>query len=227
MEAKKTPRADIGRWHGVLFSLSLLITMSLMVLAFEWKTSDRDKQTELARSTNIFEPLAEVPPTEIKSPPAPVVQQPTFVVVPDEEEIKQEIKFDLDVEVTTDTKVQEYIPVELPKVIEEETDKIFLVVEQTAVPKNGMAGFYKYVSENLRYPAPARRMGVEGKIYVQFVVDKDGNITDVITVNSLGAGLEEEAIRILTTAPPWTPGRQRGKPVKQRMVIPIFFKLAQ
>jgi protein TonB len=59
------------------------------------------------------------------------------------------------------------------------------------------------------------------------VVDKDGNITDVTTVNSLGAGLEEEAIRILKSAPPWMPGRQRGKPVKQRMVIPIFFKLAQ
>ncbi|MCE2894626.1 MAG: TonB family protein [Flammeovirgaceae bacterium] len=227
MEAKKSLRADINRWHGTLFSFSLLITMLLMVLAFEWKTSDRDEKIEVVRTTNVFEPLAEVPPTEIKSPPAPVVQQPTFVVVPDEEEIKQEIKFDLDVEVTTETKVQEYIPVELPKVIEEETDKIFLVVEQTAVPKNGMAGFYKYVSENLRYPAPARRMGVEGKIYVQFVVDKDGSITDVTTVNSLGAGLEEEAIRILKAAPPWTPGRQRGKPVKQRMVIPIFFKLAQ
>jgi periplasmic protein TonB len=227
MEAKKNPKADIGQWHGLLFGLSLLITMVLIVSAFEWKTPDRDAKVELTRSTNIFEPLAEVPPTEIKTPPPPVIQQPTLVVVPDEEEIKQEIKFDLDVEVTTDTKVQEYVPVELPKVVEEETDKIFLVVEQTAVPKNGMAGFYKYVSESLKYPAPARRMGVEGKIYVQFVVDKDGSITDVTTVNTLGAGLEEEAIRILKNAPPWTPGRQRGKPVKQRMVIPIFFKLAQ
>jgi protein TonB len=227
METKKNPKADIGRWHGLLFSFSLLITMVLIVSAFEWRTPDRDAKVELTRSTNIFEPLAEIPPTDIKTPPPPVIQQPTLVVVPNEEEIKQEIKFDLDVEVTTDTKVQEYVPVELPKVVEEETDKIFLVVEQTAAPKNGMADFYKYVSENLKYPAPARRMGVEGKIYVQFVVDKYGKITDVTTVNSLGAGLEEEAIRILKSAPPWTPGRQRGKPVKQRMVIPIFFKLAQ
>jgi protein TonB len=185
------------------------------------------RKVEVARSTNVFEPLAEVPPTEIKAPPPPVIQQPTLVVVPDEEEIKQEIKFDMDVEITTDTKIQGYVPVELPKVIEEETDKIFLVVEQSAAPKNGIAGFYKYVSENIKYPAQARRMGVEGKVYVQFVVDKDGKITDVKTVNALGAGLEEEAIRILENAPAWTAGRQRGKPVKQRMVIPIFFKLAR
>jgi periplasmic protein TonB len=229
MEAKKNPKADISQWHGVLFSSSLLITMSLIVVAFEWKTSDKDSKIEIARSTNIFEPLAEVPPTEIKAPPAPTVQQPILVVVPDEEEIKQEIKFDLDVEITADTRVQEYIPVILPKQEEEEeeADKVFVVVEKNATPKDGLAGFYKFVSDNIRYPAAARRMGVEGKVFVQFIVDKDGKITNVTTINELGSGLEEEAIRILQIAPPWNPGRQRGKPVKQKMVMPIFFKLAR
>ena len=227
MEAKKNPKADLSRWHGVLFGISLLLTMSLMLVAFEWKTSDKQTKITLTRSTNIFEPLAEIPPTEIKAPPPPVIQQPTLIVVPDEEEIKQELKFDLDVEITTDTKVQEYTPVDLPKIEEEEeADKIFVVVEQTATPKDGLPAFYKYVAANLRYPIAASRMGVEGKIFVQFIINKDGSISDVIAINELGSGLEQEAIRIVANAPAWNPGRQRGKPVKQRMVIPIFFKLA-
>lgn len=142
MEAKKSPKADLTRWHGVLFRVNLLFTLSLLVVAFEWKPSDKQTKITLTRSTNIFEPQAEIPPTEIKSPPPPVIQQPTLIVVPDAEEIKQELKFDLDAEITTDTKVQEYTPVELSK-IEEEVDKVFLVVEQTATPKDGLPAFYK------------------------------------------------------------------------------------
>ncbi|MFO0108989.1 MAG: energy transducer TonB, partial [Alphaproteobacteria bacterium] len=66
----------------------------------------------------------------------------------------------------------------------------------------------------------------EGKVYVEFIVGKDGKIYDVKTVNELGAGCDEEAVRIIQNAPPWNPGKQRGKPVKQKMVVPIIFRLA-
>jgi protein TonB len=72
----------------------------------------------------------------------------------------------------------------------------------------------------------ARRMRVEGKVFVEFVIGKDGQITDVIVIKGIGAGCDEEAVRIIQSSPPWNPGRQRGKPVKQRMVLPIIFKLA-
>ncbi len=112
-----------------------------------------------------------------------------------------------------------------PVVEEENVDEIFSVVEETAEPKGGMPAFYKYVGEKIKYPAQARRMGVEGRVFVEFVVNRDGSIVDVRAIKGIGAGCDEEAVRIVQSAPSWKPGKQRGKPVRQKMVIPIIFKL--
>ena len=108
---------------------------------------------------------------------------------------------------------------------EEVADEIFTVVEQQPTPDGGMAAFYKYVSKNLKYPAQARRMGIEGRVFVQFIVDKDGSITSVQSVKGIGAGCDQEAARVIRGAPKWKPGKQRGRPVKVRMILPITFKL--
>jgi protein TonB len=79
----------------------------------------------------------------------------------------------------------------------------------------------------LKYPAQARRMRIEGKVFVEFVVDRDGSVTNVVIVKGIGAGCDEEAQRIIAGSPPWNAGKQRGKPVRQRMVLPITFKLAE
>jgi periplasmic protein TonB len=108
---------------------------------------------------------------------------------------------------------------------EEVAEEIFTIVEDQPQPKGGMAAFYEYVGKNLKYPAQARRMGIEGKVFVEFVVDKDGTITDVKAIKGIGAGCDEEAIRVIQLAPKWSPGKQRGRPVKVRMILPITFKL--
>jgi len=164
-----------------------------------------------------------VPPTEQPPPPPPKIQQPQIIEVPDEEEIEEEIKVEFDVEVTEDSKVEEIViaPVEE----KEDVDQIFLVVEETATPKGGMSAFYKYVGDKMKYPAQARRMGIEGKVFVEFVINRDGSITDVKAIKGIGAGCDEEAVRVVQSAPPWNPGKQRGKPVRQRYVVPITFKL--
>jgi protein TonB len=77
----------------------------------------------------------------------------------------------------------------------------------------------------MKYPAQARRMGVEGKVFVQFVIGKDGAISDVKVIKGIGAGCDEEAIRVVQSSPSWNPGKQRGKAVKQRYTLPIIFKL--
>jgi protein TonB len=128
------------------------------------------------------------------------------------------------VEVTQDTKVEAVQVVEA-KVEEEDVEQVFSVVEESAAPKGGMQAFYKYVGEKLKYPAQARRMGTEGRVFVEFVVNRDGSIVDVKVVRGIGAGCDEEAIRVVQSAPSWSPGKQRGKPVRQKMVIPINFKL--
>jgi TonB family protein len=101
----------------------------------------------------------------------------------------------------------------------------FTPVEETATPVGGMANFYKYLGDNLRYPKLARRMGVEGKVFVQFVIEKDGSITDPIIFKGIGAGCDEEALRLIRESPKWNPGTQRGKPVRQRYTLPVIFKL--
>lgn len=222
MEAKKTEQADLTKKSGFFFSIGLLLTMALVVTAFDWKNYDDSGLVDLGKSTNTFEEMMEVPPTEQPPPPAPVVQQPQIVEVPDEEEIKEDLNIKFDVEVSEDVKMEPVIVVEAPA---EEVDEIFTVVEETAAPKGGMPAFYKYVGDKMKYPAQARRMGVEGRVFVEFVINKDGSISDVRSIKGIGAGCDEEAVRVVQTAPAWTPGKQRGKPVKQRMVLPIIFKL--
>jgi protein TonB len=224
MELKKNPNADLTRKTSFFFSIGLLITMSLVLAAFEWRQYEAKIADLVQRNADIFEETIEVPPTDIPPPPPPQVQAPVIVEVPDEEEIEEEIKVNLDIEVTQDTKVEEIVikPIEEPK---EEVDQIFTIVEESAAPKGGMAAFYKYVSDKMKYPPQARRMGIDGKVFVEFVINKDGSISDVKAVKGIGAGCDEEAVRVVQSAPSWTPGKQRGKPVKQRMVLPITFKL--
>ena len=177
----------------------------------------------MGKSTNTFEEMLEIPPTEQPPPPPPQVQQPQIIEVPDEEEIEEEIQVKFDVEVTEETKVQQIvIQAEEPK---EEVEEIFTIVEDPASPVGGMTAFYKYVGDKIKYPPQARRMGVEGRVFVEFIIDKDGSISEVRAVKGIGAGCDEEAVRILQGAPKWKPGKQRGKPVRQRMVLPITFKL--
>jgi protein TonB len=224
MEAKKTDKADLTNKSSFFFSIGLLFTMSLMLWQFERKTYEDSIADLTNKTTNTFEEMMEVPPTEQPPPPAPVVQQPQIVEVPDEEEIKEDLNIKFDVEVTEDTKVEAVQVVEAP-VEKENVDEIFNVVEESAAPKGGMQAFYKYVGEKLKYPAQARRMGTEGKVFVEFVVNRDGSIVDVKVVRGIGAGCDEEAIRVVQSAPSWSPGKQRGKPVRQKMVIPINFRL--
>lgn len=223
MEAKKTEKADLTQKTGFFFSIGLLVTMSIVVMAFEWKDRDKQDIDLLGKNTNTFEEMLEIPPTEQPPPPPPEVQQPQIIEVPDEEEIEEEIQVKFDVEVTENTKVQQIvIAAEEPK---EEVEEIFTIVEDPASPVGGMTAFYKYVGDKIKYPPQARRMGVEGRVFVEFVIDKDGSITEVRAVKGIGAGCDEEAVRILQGAPKWKAGKQRGKPVKQRMVLPITFKL--
>ncbi len=223
MEAKKTDSADLQNKSSFFLSIGLIFTMVLVVTAFEWKQYEEGIVDLQGKNMNTFEETMEVPPTEQPPPPPPQVQQPQVVEVPDEEEIKEDIKVNLDVEVTDQTKIEEIVVQAVEP--EEETDQIFTIVEESAAPKGGMQGFYKYVKDKIKYPPQARRMGIEGRVFVEFVIGKDGALSEVRAIKGIGAGCDEEAVRIVQGSPPWSPGKQRGKPVKQRYTLPIIFKL--
>ncbi len=104
-------------------------------------------------------------------------------------------------------------------------DQVFSIVEDQPVPKEGYEAFYNFIGQNLKYPEVAKEKGLEGKVYVQFIVDVSGDITDVKAVKGIGGGCDEEAIRVIAMSEDWNPGLQRGQPVKVRMVVPINFAL--
>jgi len=227
MEAKKNPSVDIYAKSWMFRSLGLMVSLGLLSFAFEWRSYDTPESQLQVRNTNTTEEVLDIPPTEQPPPPPPQLNQAQIIEVADEEKIKEEIKVHLDIEVTDQTRIEHIVvqaPVAEPE--EEETEQIFTIVEETASPKGGMASFYTYVKDNIQYPAAARRLGIQGKVYVEFVIAKDGTLTDVHVVKGIGAGCDEEAVRIVQAAPPWNPGRQRGKPVKQRYTLPIIFKMA-
>lgn len=227
MESKKYPIADLGNYHGLIFSSSLVITLLLINAAFNWRQNGASSVDLVAKGENRFEEMIEVPITQMPEPPPAVVVQPQIVEVPNEELIKEEIKIDFNIEINENTVMPDLAYQPAVTEPEENPDEIFVVVETTASPKGGIAQFYEYISANLVYPPPARRMRVEGKVFVEFVINKDGTITDVKAVKGIGAGCNEEAVRVIQNAPAWNPAKQRGKPVRQKMVLPIYFKMAK
>jgi protein TonB len=102
---------------------------------------------------------------------------------------------------------------------------VYQVVEVQPQPIGGIDALMKYLGENIRYPEEARKKGVEGKVFVQLVVDADGSISEVQVLKGIGYGCDEEAVRVIKAMPAWKPGTQKGEPVNVRMSMPINFKL--
>ena len=205
-------------------AISLCISLSLVIMIFEWKSYGDENLLALSDVSAEFEEILDVPVTEQPPPPPQQTQVVNITEVPDVVEIENEIEIDLDVEVTEESKIEEVIYEELA-FEEEEAEEIFQFVEEAPTPKTGISGFYEYVAANLKYPMAARKSMTQGKVYVQFVIGKDGSISDVQVLKGIGFGCDEEAIKVLESAPNWNPGKQRGQPVKVRMSLPITFKL--
>ncbi|UCS93206.1 energy transducer TonB [Echinicola marina] len=224
MEAKKTPKADLTKKSGMFLNLGLLISVGLTLFAFEYKSYESGELMDLGTVEDDFEELLDIPITEQPPPPPPPVEQPIIEEIPDEVEIEEKIEVNFDVDVQEETVIKEVVIADAP--VEEKADEIFDVVETMPTPPGGMEGWNKYLSKNLKYPTQARRMGIEGTVYVVFVVNTDGSIQDVGILRGIGGGCDEEAMRVVKNAPAWEPGKQRGRPVRVKMRLPIRFKLS-
>ncbi|MFY0654112.1 MAG: TonB family protein [Cyclobacteriaceae bacterium] len=207
----------------LFFFVGLCITLASLFVVFNWKFYNTDGITDLGQLDNDnFEEVQDIPNTEQPPPPPPqVLQQPIVVEVPDEV-ILEEVEVNLDVEVSEEMVVEE---VEFEPVEEEVAEEIFEIVENFPEPIGGYQAFYAYVMKNLVYPRHALQMNIQGRVFVKFVVDKDGSITSVQALKGIGGGCDEEAVKIVENAPRWNPGKQRGQPVKVYMTLPITFKL--
>jgi TonB family protein len=105
-------------------------------------------------------------------------------------------------------------------------EEVFMIVEGQPTPKGGMQELYQYISTNIKYPEEAKSAGIQGKVFVEFVVDQKGKLTNVQAIKGIGAGCDKEAVRVLKDAPNWVPGLVCGKSGKVRMILPITYKLS-
>ncbi|MAE86802.1 MAG: energy transducer TonB [Flammeovirgaceae bacterium] len=230
MELKKKESLDLERKRPLFFNIGLAIALSLTIVAFNWKAEY--KLIDLEAKGVEFEPTYIIPATKISDPepPKPKMEkkevkkslQPPVIVETDEleDDTKELLALDQN-ESNEDFDLSGVIE----DIVDEVPEEVLDFVEEMPSFPGGIQAFYQYVSKNMDYPARARRMGIEGKVFVQFIIDQQGNIIEATAVKGIGAGCDEEAVRVLEGAPQWNPGKQRGRAVKVRMRLPISFKL--
>ncbi len=226
MELKKAPKADLESKKVIFTQVGLIFALAITLIAFEWKSYEK---TVVDLGTRQVEDIAEdiIPITEqkMKPPPPPPPKQVVKInIVEDDIEVDDEI--DIDVEADENTEVQEYIaPVKVEEEESAEEMQIFMVVESMPEYPGGEPALYKYLAENIKYPQMAKESGIQGRVFVTFVVEKDGRVTDVRVLRGIGGGCDEEAIRVVQNMPKWTPGKQRGKSVRVQYNLPVKFTL--
>lgn len=220
MELKKTTKANIENKRVPLIIMGLLFSTALVLVAFEYKAYETQLKDLGELDLDLIE--EEIIPISQQTPPPPPPPPPVTTVieiVEDQEEIEELVIEDMEVDENTEI---EFIEEVKEEVVE---DKIFAIVEQMPSFPGGETALFKYLSNNIKYPPIAKDAGIQGTVYVTFVVDKDGKVKDVKVLRSIGGGCDEEAIRVVKNMPAWSPGKQRGKPVKVQYNLPIRFTL--
>ncbi len=225
MEVKKSPKADLENKKTVFMQIGLVVVLAIVFIAFEWSTSDVDaSQFDMIDDLEAEEEI--VPITrqeEVKPPPPPPPPKVTDVlnIVEDDVEIDEELEIE-DTEIDEDTEVEFDISLE-----EEETDDapVFFIVEEMPEFPGGDTELRKYIAQSVKYPVIAQENGIQGRVYVQFVVGTDGKVSQVKVARGVDPNLDKEAIRVVQSMPKWKPGKQRGKAVKVSYTVPINFVL--
>ena len=216
MIPKKDPKISLENKKGMFFQIGLAATLVIVLIAFEWKSYDRSNYN--LGDLNLDDMEEEIIPItrqEVKPPPPPPPPPEIIEIVEDEVEIENEVEIE-----DTDTDEDEIIE------IEEDDEEFFMVVENMPEFPGGDLGLMKYIQKNVKYPAIAKEYNITGKVYVSFIVDKSGSVTNVKIVRGVDKNLDAEALRVVKSLPKYKPGKQRGKAVRVMFTIPINFTLS-
>lgn len=167
------------------------------------------------------------PPPPPPPPPPELKQEAKFVapvVVDSVKEVVEIATTDQLIATNTNEQVQEEVVEQTNQVVEEEAPA-FIVVEEMPIFPGGDAGMMKYIADNIKYPQICRENNISGKVFINFIVNEQGKVDKVKVVRGVDPYLDKEAIRVISSLPDWTPGRQRGKAVRVQFTIPISFAL--
>ena len=223
MEEKKSPKANLENKKLTFILIGLIISLAVAWAVFEIKSYDKRELADIGRTVEVVEEeMVEITKQEQKPQPVEVPKQTTQIQV-----VEDDVEFDdveINAEVDQNEVIEEYVA---PEIVEDEVveAEIFTVVEQMPEFPGGMNRLAEYLATNIRYPQLARESGIQGRVFINFVVEADGSVTNVRVIRSLGGGCDEEAMRVVRNMPRWTPGRQRGRAVRVSYNLPVNFRL--
>lgn len=225
MELKKNPKIDTERQRMPLMLVGLFVTAAFVSLMFSFQSEDKDTSSgdDYNKKSKIeFEkvPEDEPPPPEETPPPPP--ETPEAPPPPSEDPKAVEDEKDQSKSSMTNTPPPVVGPV---KKIEKVVEEILDIVEEEPEFPGGEEAMMKFLQTNIKYPPMAIQMGDQGKVYVRFVVEPDGSISNAEVARGVTTEIDREALRVVNTMPKWKPGKQRGRAVRVRIVVPIVFKL--
>ena len=233
MEIKKSSKADLDNRQTQGFLLGAILVLAMLFVALEYDYTADSNEYDAETLENIVKEIdLEALKEEERIPliKEQVREQPQSAeklnIVEDEPEV--ELKDDIappenDVELKT---VEEAEDPEQPTVVDMEQNPLnFRIVEQLPEFPGGATELMKWLTKNLKYPISAERRGIQGKVMAQFIVNKDGSISDICLLNHVDNSLDREAMRVMRLMPPWKPGQMYDKPCRTQVCIPIVFKL--
>lgn len=229
MEIKKSPKADLEKGKTLNILMGMVVGLAVLFVGFEWGTRDiqvvtaSDGVQDIIAEEEIEITRPENTPPPPPPPPAPVVTEVLNVVEDDVELEEQDIVTSEDNQ--NEAQVQTYVA---PAVVEEEEEsaqQIFTVVEEMPKFPGGDSELLKFIAKSIKYPVIAQENGIQGRVICSFVVNRDGSVVDAEVLRGVDPSLDKEALRVIATMPKWTPGKQRGKPVRVKYTVPITFRL--
>lgn len=228
MKPKKTEKADLENRRGLYLEIGLVVVLVAALVAFNVKSYD-NKKIEVQQRTAADETEEMIIQTQDDTPPPPPPpEQPEVTtelnIIEDDAESDNEIGI-VNAEVTDKTENIEITPVVVEQDEEEDEQEIFQVVEQDPEFPGGVEALYKYIQSNIKYPQLAKENNITGRVFVTFVVEKDGSVSNVKAARDIGGGCGAEAVRVVKSMPKWKPGKQRGKAVRAAYTLPVNFTL--
>ena len=235
MEQKKSAEASLETKRGTRFLLGLVVVLSVLFVAFEWNSGDADYDIDETLLDDVAEELLvstwedkEQMVAVVEQPPKPQVSEQLKVVdvlpeLPPEVEQQALATTVGEMEDLGDTKADEPLPPVTTSLDDEPLS--VRVVEQLPEFPGGMSAFIQWLTKNLRYPSRAQQLKVQGKVITQFIVNKDGSVSDIEIVTSVSPDLDREALRVLRMMPKWKAGVRNGIPMKVEYELPINFKI--
>ncbi|MBR6732656.1 MAG: energy transducer TonB [Bacteroidales bacterium] len=228
MEIKKSEKANLENKKLLFVEIGLVVSLGITLLAFEWTTKETETavledNTEILVEEEMISTQMETPPPPPAAPKIPVLSD-QIDIVDDEIEIEDDMFMNLEDDASLGVEIMDYVEVE-EEVVEEEAIPFHIVETKPSFQGGDANQFSKWVNSRLVYPEIAKENGVQGRVTLQFTVEKDGSVTKVKVLRGVDPSLDKEAVRVVSMSPKWKPGRQRDRAVPVTYTFPVIFQL--